>query len=234
VKADDVGLGQEGVELLESNAERLLLRRGRAPDVEVVDLGVKRLKALRHLPPDGAQPHERDALAMELPRLDPRVAARPVPLPALKLRRPVGQPPQHGEHQEQRELGDGDCVGTGGDGHRDPARPCGREVDLVDADPPLLDQPEPGRGVHQAGRDGRDPADEERGVLREGQALVRACRGDHAQLERGRAFARDHSPNLRPVPVEQHRDRSSHRLTRLGGGPPWPARGTRRDRSESR
>jgi hypothetical protein len=42
VKADDVGLGQEGVKLLESNAARLILHRGWAPDVEVVDLGVKR------------------------------------------------------------------------------------------------------------------------------------------------------------------------------------------------
>ena len=81
--------GRSGVELLESHAERLLLRRRRSPDVEVADLGVECLEPLRHLAADGAQPDERDELPAELPGLEPRVAAGPVPLAAPELRLPV-------------------------------------------------------------------------------------------------------------------------------------------------
>ena len=165
VQADDVGLREERVELLEAHAERLLLRRRRAPDIEVADLGVERLEPFRHLPADGAQPHEGDEPAPELPGVEPRVAAGPVPLAAPELRLSLGQPPEHGQHQEQRELGHGYRVGAGGDGHRDPPRARRRQVDLVDADPPLLDEPEPGRRIHQARRDARDAAHEERRAL---------------------------------------------------------------------
>ena len=56
-----------------------------------------------------------------------------------------GQIAQRGEHQQQRRLGHGRRVGAGHVGDGDAARPRRREVDRVDADADLLDQPEPGR-----------------------------------------------------------------------------------------
>ena len=90
VQADDVGLREERVEVLEAHAERLLLGGRRAPDVEVADLRVERLEPLRHLPADRAQPHERDARPAELSGPEPRVAAGAVPLAAAELRLPLG------------------------------------------------------------------------------------------------------------------------------------------------
>jgi hypothetical protein len=210
VQADDVGLREEGVELLEANAERLLFRRRRPPDVEVADLGVERLEPLCNLPADGAQPHERDERAPELPGLEPRVTAGSVPLAAAELRLPLGQPPEHGQHQEQRELGHGHRVGAGGDGHRDPPGPRRRQVDLVDADPPLLDEPEPGRGIHEARGDGRDSAHEERRTPRQRQPVGGIGRRGHAELHRRRTLGRDDGADRGVVRVEEDHDRPRH------------------------
>ena len=142
VERDHVGNGEQLVEWQEGDAEVPLGRRIGPQRIEVDDVGGEGAGAGGDLPADPPQTDEADGLAGDLER---RRAQCPLQ-PLAAAERGVGfeQPLVDREHQEEDVLGDADARPGRADRDRDAAGTSGGEIDIVVADPLVLDQAQPG------------------------------------------------------------------------------------------
>ena len=154
MQGHDVGgaeqLGKEG----EADAERVLLILAQPEDVVVAHVHVEALDAARDLLADVAEPDDAEPLALHLVETSGG-EFRGAPLPGDDFVVVRHEPLEHGEHEHDRVLGDGDGVGAAvvGDGHLGLAR--GLDVHAIVAGAGQLHELELGRRAEELVADAR-------------------------------------------------------------------------------
>ena len=184
VQGHDVRGAQQLVEEREADAERVLLVLGEPRDVVVLDARVERGARRATFLPMLPRPDDAERLARQLVHAALVLVARP-PFSGHHVVVEADQPLEHGEHEHDRVLGDGDGVGAAvvGDGHLGLAR--GLDVHAVVARAEELDEPQLRRGPEELAAHLPGQAEVVLGV---GRRLVERGRAgiDDDQLEAGR------------------------------------------------
>ena len=216
VEGDDVALRQQRVE------RTPLPRRvglGRRRDVE--DPRAHQGEDGREDARNGAVAHQPHRPPADLPGALQHVRRRPPARAGADAAVQVDEAAEAGDHERQGHLRHGAAIGPRHIAHRDPARGGGGEVDGVDADADLLDQPQPGGGGDVPGAEGLEDVPHRLGAgerrAQPGAVVGRDDLDGDAVFVRERREAGAEPGTGRVVPDRLHR---RNRLLR------WTARGT--------